>query len=75
MSWVYVRLALVAALVLAVGVAGYLLYSRGEDNAFDQIEEENDKAGSAAIDSALDWRSCIDAGGVYDFGSGQCSGS
>jgi len=75
MSWIYVRLALVAVLVLALAAAGFLLYSRGEDNAFDQIEEQNDKAGDAAIGGAGGWRSCIDAGGGFDFASGKCSGT
>ncbi len=37
------------------------------------IERQNNDAQSRARGKRLDYDSCLDAGGVWDFASGQCS--
>lgn len=75
MRSVYAKLAVVAVALAVTVAAGYLLYDRGKGDALDQIEEQNDRAGEAATGGASAWRDCVDADGVYDFGTGQCTGA
>lgn len=69
---VYVKIAAVLICIAAVAATGVWVYQSGRDNALDDVEDQNDEAGNAAIEGADSWRVCIDAGGVWDFGSGEC---
>ena len=68
----YVKTGIVLAAVLAVAGAAYLLYDAGRQDVTDEIERSNIEAGEAANDAAMSWRRCRDAGGVFDFASGEC---
>ncbi|KSV75456.1 hypothetical protein N183_22120 [Sinorhizobium sp. Sb3] len=39
------------------------------------IERQNNDAHSRAREKRLDYDSCLDAGGLWNFATGQCSGS
>ena len=68
----YVKTGIVLAAVLAVAGAAYLLYDAGRQDVTDEVERSNIEAGEAANDAAMSWRRCRDAGGVFDFASGEC---
>lgn len=69
------RLDIIAALVgvAALAFVGLYIYREGRDRTLDIINEQNTEATHAAIEAARDWRSCRDAGGVWDFGAGDCT--
>ena len=68
----YVKAGIALATVLAVASAAYLLYDAGRQDATDEVERSNIEAGEAANGAAMSWRRCRDAGGLFDFASGEC---
>ena len=68
----YVKAGIALAAVLTVVGAAYLLYDAGRQDVTDEVERGNIEAGEAANDAAMSWRRCRDAGGVFDFASGEC---
>ncbi len=62
--------------LLLVGLA-WLIHEIRADGArsyANAIERQNNDAQNRARERRLDYDSCIDAGRLWDFASGQCSG-
>lgn len=68
----YVKSGIALAAVLIVAAMAYLIYDKGRQDVTDEVERTNIEAGEAANGAAMSWRSCRDAGGVFDFASGDC---
>lgn len=63
------------AYVLAVAVFGAAIasvYALGRKSAEADITIENEEAGNAADRASSVFERCIDAGGVFDFATGEC---
>ncbi|ANK73589.1 hypothetical protein FA04_13755 [Ensifer adhaerens] len=39
-----------------------------------KIERQNNEAASSAHSKRIDYDSCLDAGGLWNFGAGECNG-
>jgi len=68
----YVKAGFAVAAVLTVVAVAYLIYDKGRQDVTDEVERINIEAGEAANGAVISWRSCRDAGGVFDFASGDC---
>lgn len=69
------RYAKVSAVLIVCAIVAYLcfwLYDKGGDNERARVEGENINAGQRGNESAMSWRDCRDAGGVYHFDTGKC---
>lgn len=68
--------------ILAAAALGFLaiyvawsLVDLGGDRVRNAIERQNNEAGNAADEARLSLRQCNDAGGLYDFETGECTGA
>lgn len=70
---ILVALALVLALLLALGAAAAWLFRQGGQSVIHTIERQNHDAAATADKARFDYDRCIDGGGMFDFATGQCS--
>ncbi|PQZ29813.1 hypothetical protein CQZ93_06310 [Ochrobactrum vermis] len=71
-SWLKYSLAALAAAALVAG--GSYLAGRlsGKASTETKIERQNNEATGKALDAAHSYDECIDAGGMWTFGTGKC---
>ncbi len=46
----------------------------GARSVITKIERQNNEAASRAHSKRIDYDSCLDAGGLWNFGAGECDG-
>lgn len=46
----------------------------GAQSVTTKIERQNNEAASRAHSKRIDYDSCLDAGGLWNFGAGECDG-
>ncbi len=68
----YVKLAAVAAIIVSVLSAAYIVYRHGQDAERQRVERENTDAAGQANEAAMSWRDCNERSGVYHFDTGKC---
>lgn len=68
----YVKLAAVAAIIVGVLSATYIVYRHGQDAERQRVERENTDAAGHANEAAMSWRDCMYRNGVYHFDTGKC---
>ncbi len=69
---------LLLAGILAIAGVTWLVHEIREDGArslANAIERQNNDAENSAHEKRLEYDSCLDAGGLWDFSTGQCSRS
>lgn len=68
-----------AGVVILAAVAFFtysaVLWNKGHQAATEGVEDQNEKAGTAADAAEIDLLRCLEPGGVFDFATGQCRGS
>lgn len=69
-----IRLALILAIVVALGGAAAWFYTQGGEAVRIEIERQDNVAGTKSENARSAYDRCVhpDIGGVYDFATGQC---
>ncbi len=68
------RLVLVGALILTVVAFIYIVREDGARSIITKIERQNDAARNSADGARGAYDKCVDAGGVWNFGTARCEG-
>lgn len=68
----FLRFAPWVAIITAIGLLLYMVRENGKTTALQNIERQNNEAATDANKAALDFDACIDAGGLWNYGSGKC---
>lgn len=61
----------VGLVIGSLAIYGIIRHNAVEDYKV-KIERQNVDAGKMADDSANNWRTCVESGGVYHYDSGNC---
>lgn len=68
----FLRFAPWVAIILAVGLLLYMVRENGKTTALQNIERQNNDASTRANETVLDYDACLDAGRLWNFGTGKC---
>lgn len=60
------------AAIVAVGLLLYSAREQGRNSALEDVKDQNNDASTRANETVLDYDACIDAGGLWNFGTGKC---
>ncbi|WP_224825778.1 hypothetical protein [Cognatishimia sp. MH4019] len=68
------RIMLIGLAAVAIFAIAVSIYGLGRESAQVDVMKQNQEAGDAADQASSIFERCIDAGGVFDFATGQCRG-
>ena len=66
------RVLLGIGVAAAVAYGAWHFYDAGRDAALEDVEEQAEDAREDANEAAVDRRTCVDNGGVWDFAASKC---